>query len=333
MGLDPRHFILCTDDSHSQTLVAEGHVDRAVRQAIAHGIDPITTIQMTTLNTAEHFGVAKDIGMIAPGRFADILILKDLIQMEPDIVIAKGRIAVENRSVMIDIPTYPYPEWVMDSVHIGRSIKPVDFILRMEYVSPGEYPSTVIANVIGVIENQAPTRHLRLELNLDAGEAHADMARDIAKVAVIDRHHASGRIQLGLVSGFGFNTSCAVGSTVVHDSHHMLIVGTNDLDMAIAANELAHMNGGQIVVSQGEVLGRVALPIAGLMSNDRAENVAKQVSSVLAGFRTCGCQINNPNMQLSLLGLVVIPDLRISDLGLVDVNRFEFISALERAPI
>ena len=333
MGLDPRHFILCTDDSHSQTLVAEGHVDRAVRQAIAHGIDPLTAIQMTTLNTAEHFGVAKDMGMIASGRFADILILKDLIQMEPDIVIAKGRIAVENRSVMIDIPPYPYPEWVMNSVHIGRSITPVDFSLRMENVSPGEYPSSVIANVIGVIENQAPTRHLRIELSLDAGEAHANMARDIAKVAIIDRHHASGRIQLGLVSGFGFNRSCAVGSTVVHDSHHMLIAGTNDSDMAIAANELAHMNGGQIVVSQGEVIGRVALPIAGLMSNDRAENVAKQVSGVLAGFRTCGCQINNPNMQLSLLGLVVIPDLRISDLGLVDVNRFEFIPALERAPI
>ena len=162
-------------------------------------------------------------------------------------------------------------------------------------------------------------------------EVHADLARDIAKVAIIERHHSTGRVQVGLVSGFGFDTPCAIGSTVAHDSHHMLIVGTDDMDMALAANELAQMAGGQIVVSQGNILGQLALPIAGLMSDDHVENVAKQVSTILAGFRTCGCTLNNPNMQLSLLGLVVIPELRISDLGLVNVNQFKFIPVLESA--
>jgi len=331
LGLDPRHFILCTDDSHSQTLFAEGHVDRAVRQAIAHGINPITAIQMTTLNTAEHFGVAKDMGMIAPGRYADILIVKDLIQLKPNFVIAKGHVVVENDSILIDIPPYHYPEWAKNSIHLNKPITSADFVLRVENFSPDENQPIVIANVIGVIENQAPTRHLRMEMRVAKGEVHADLARDIAKVAIIERHHSTGRVQVGLVSGFGFDTPCAIGSTVAHDSHHMLIVGTDDMDMALAANELAQMAGGQIVVSQGNILGQLALPIAGLMSDDHVENVAKQVSTILAGFRTCGCTLNNPNMQLSLLGLVVIPELRISDLGLVDVNQFKFIPVLESA--
>jgi adenine deaminase len=186
-----------------------------------------------------------------------------------------------------------------------------------------------IANVIGVIENQAPTRHLRVEVYFEGGEIRADLDRDLVKIALVERHHGTGRIQLGLVSGFGFDQPCAIGSTVAHDSHHMILVGSNDADLALAANLLAEMGGGQVVVSQGKVIGQVALPIGGLMSNQRAEVVAKQAASILEGFKRCGCQLNNPNMQLSLLGLVVIPELRISDLGLVDVNQFSLIPLIE----
>jgi adenine deaminase len=149
------------------------------------------------------------------------------------------------------------------------------------------------------------------------------------KLAMVERHHGSGRVQVGLVSGFGFQVACAIGSTVAHDSHHMIIVGNDEALMAQAANELARIGGGQVVVKDGQVIGRVELPIAGLMSNEHAEVVASKAATILEGFRLCGCKLNNPNMQLSLLGLVVIPELRISDLGLVDVTRFEFIPALE----
>ena len=323
MGLDPRRFILCTDDSHSATLVGEGHVNRAVLQAIAQGLPPMTAIQMTTINAADHFGVSRDVGMIAPGRYADILLVSNLAQLKIDLVIAKGKLAAQDRRLLLDMPSFQYPEWAIHSVHLEHVLTQNDFCLK----SPGE--GRLTAHVIGVIENQAPTRHLQIEMIPQDGEVHADIRRDIAKIALVERHRGAGQVQVGLVHGFGFNASCAIASTVAHDCHQMLVVGTDEEDMAIAANELARLGGGQIVVRQREVIGQVALPIAGLMSNERAEVVARKAATVLYGFRACGCTLNNPNMQLSLLALVVIPELRISDLGLVDVQRFEFIPVLE----
>ena len=155
-----------------------------------------------------------------------------------------------------------------------------------------------------------------------------DPARDLAKIALVERHQATGRIKVGLVHGFGLSAGCALATTVAHDCHHMIVVGTSEADMAQAANALADMGGGQVVVRDGKVIGSVCLPIAGLMSDEPAHKVAAQAAGVLEGFRTCGCKLNNPNMQLSLLALVVIPELRISDLGLVDVTRFEFTPVL-----
>jgi adenine deaminase len=210
------------------------------------------------------------------------------------------------------------------SIHLAQPLRESDFRLS----SPED--DSFIANVIGVIENQAPTRHLKLTVLAKSGEIHADLKRDIAKVAVVERHRATGRVQVGLVSGFGFTVSCAVATTVAHDSHNIIVVGTNDSDMAMAANELARIGGGQIVIKEGQILGCVELPIAGLMSVEHAEVVAKKAGTVLDGIKACGCKLNNPNMQISLLALVVIPEIRISDLGLVDINRFQFIPVLER---
>jgi len=324
MGLESRHFILCTDDSHSGTLVKEGHVNRAVKRAISQGLQPITAIQMATLNTAEHFGVSREVGMIAPGRYADIVLTRDLTELQAELVIAKGRVAALNGEVQIDMPAFTYPEWATNSVQVGRQLSAVDFHLASR-LQDGR---TSLANVIGVIENQAPTRHLKYDVRIWDGGVQADLERDLAKIALVERHRGTGTVQVGLVHGFGFNVPCAIGSTVAHDSHHMLIVGTDETNMAMAANELARVGGGQIVVNDGKIIGLVELPIAGLMSNERAEVVANKAETVLAGFRQCGCTLNNPNMQLSLLALVVIPELRISDLGLVDVNKFDFIPVL-----
>ncbi|MEX2161407.1 MAG: adenine deaminase [Anaerolineales bacterium] len=322
-GLDARHFLLCTDDSHSGTLIDEGHMDRVVRHAIQQGLKPITAFQMATLNTAEHFGVAEEVGQIAPGRYADILLIADLDAVKIDMVIAKGRSVAEGGRLTIDLPASSYPKWARRSIRLGHSMTAKDFALKSNHTG------MKAANVIGVIENQAPTRHLRIPLQASGGEIRVDRQRDLAKIALVERHRGTGGVQMGLVQGFGLTEACALASTVAHDSHHMIVVGTSEEDMAIAANELARVGGGQIVVKGGKVLALVELPIGGLMSDERAEVVARKADRLLEGFRACGCRLNNPNMQLSLLALVVIPELRISDLGLVDVTKFNFIPLLE----
>jgi adenine deaminase len=324
MGLDSRQFILCTDDSHSETLVREGHVNRAVKRAISQGLTPMQAIQMATINTAEHFGVSQEVGMIAPGRSADILLVRDLAQLSIDTVISKGKLAVDNGKVVVELPEYPYPQWARQSVHLKAPLVEDDFYFQLKDAQNHQK-----AHVIGIIENQAPTRHIEMQVPVHKGDVVLDPSNGLAKVALVERHQGSGRIQLGLVHGFGFDTACAVASTVAHDSHNLIIVGTHERDMAIAGNELARMGGGQIVIREGQVIGSVELPIAGLMSDARAEVVARQAGSVLQGYQACGCQLNNPNMQLSLLALVVIPALRISDLGLVDVEKFSFIPIFE----
>jgi adenine deaminase len=322
--LDSRHFLLCTDDSHAGTLTGEGHMDRVLRHAIEQGLPPMTAIQMMTINTAEHFGVSKNMGMIAPGRWADVVVTEDLKNFKADAVIAKGKLIAERGKWNVDLPKISYPAWVKNSVKLKRKLKVEDFKLKVE-----SSKLKVKANVIGVIENQAPTKHLTFNLEPVNGEIQADLTRDLAKIALVERHKGTGGITLGLVSGFGFTAKCAVASTVAHDSHHMIVVGTDDASMALAANSLARSGGGQVVVRGGEVVGLVELRIAGLMSTEKADVVARKAESILEGFKMCGCELNNPNMQLSLLALVVIPELRISDKGLVDVTKFDFVPVLE----
>lgn len=324
-GLDPHRFMLCTDDSHAQTLSQEGHMDRVLRHAILEGLPPMTAIQMMTINTAEHFGLTREMGMIAPGRWADVVLAKDLNNFHADLVVAKGQVIAEGGKWKVDLPSFAYPSWAQKSVNLKRPLKAQDFVLKTE----AAHGSSLTANVIGVIENQAPTRHLKMPVEVNGGEVHVDIKRDLAKIALVERHKATGGVTVGFVSGFGFKELCAIGSTVAHDSHHMIVVGTDEESMAVAANALAKAGGGQVVVKKGKVIGQVELSIAGLMSTERADVVAKKTASVLEGFRKCGCVLNNPNMQLSLLGLVVIPELRISDKGLVDVTRFGFVPVLE----
>jgi len=323
--LDSRRFILCTDDSHAETLTQEGHMDRVLRHAVSEGLNPMTAIQMMTINTAEHFGLTKEMGMIAPGRWADVVLVDDLMNFKAGLVIAKGQVIAENGEWQVKLPVVKYPKWVTNSIHLKRKLTAADFALRTRAADGVE----VEAHVIGVIENQAPTRHLRMKVKAENGEVRADLKRDLAKIALVERHRATGKVTVGLVNGFEFTRKCAIGSTVAHDSHHMIVVGTDDESMAIAANELAKCGGGQVVVMDGKVVGLVEFPIAGLMSNERADIVAKKAGTVLDGFKMCGSELNNPNMQLSLMALVVIPELRISDKGLVDVTQFDFVPVLE----
>lgn len=324
--IDSRNFILCTDDSHSGTLVHDGHMNRVVRHAIAQGVKPITAIQMATLNTAVHFGVERDIGSITPGRYADIVLTRDLVELPIELVIANGEIVAENGMLSAEIPPYNYPDFAKNTVNLGKHLTSADFDIKSTHRTPH---ATISARVIGVVENQAPTRALEAQLAVEFGIVQMDGAHDVCQIALVERHRGTGGVTNGFVSGFGFNAPCAVATTVAHDSHHMIVVGTSKADMALAANRLGEIGGGVTVFRDGEQIALVELPIAGLMSAERAEIVADKAARMVQAMAECGCTLNNAYMQLSLLALVVIPELRISDLGLVDVTKFEFVPLLK----
>ena len=322
-GLDPRQFILCTDDAHAATLVQEGHMDRVLRHAVELGCDPLVALQMMTINTAQHFGVERDLGCLAPGRCADLVLAESLDDFAARMVIVNGAVAAEEGRLLLDLPAWTHEPRFRQSVHIARRLAAVDF-----GVAAGQSEGTVTANVIGVLENQAPTRHLTATLQVTGGVVQPDLDQDVLPLALVERHRGTGAVVNGFVHGFGFEGDCAVASTVAHDSHHLLVAGTTPADMARAVNILADVGGGVVVVRAGEVSALVELPVGGLMSAERAEAVAEKSAQVMQAMRDCGCPLNNGYMQLSLLALVVIPELRISDLGLVDVSRFAHVPVI-----
>ncbi|GIK57997.1 MAG: adenine deaminase 3 [Chloroflexota bacterium] len=323
MGLDNRNFILCTDDSHSGTLVHEGHMNRVVRHAIAQGLSPMAAIQMATLNTAVHFHVEKDIGSITPGRYADIILSSDLVTIPIEMVIAAGQVVAVDGRLAIDLPPYAYPTFAKNTVNLGKPLVADDFNLQSAI---SNLTAPVKLRTIAIIENQAPTRAEERVLPVVDGRVQLDPRQDVAHIALVERHRGTGGVVNGFVSGFGFNTRCAIASTVAHDSHHLIVVGTSKSNMALAVNRLGAVGGGVVVYKDDAEIALVELPIAGLMSDERAEIVAEKAARLVQAFRDCGCKLNNAFMQLSLLALVVIPELRISDLGLVDVTKFEVVS-------
>ncbi len=323
-GLDPRNFILCTDDSHSGTLVNDGHMNRVVRHAIACGCDPVIALQMATINTASHFGLEREIGSIAPGRLADIILTSDLTTLPVEHVIARGVTVAMDGNIAVHCPHYNWPDHVRETVHLGRDRTAEDFAVRTR-----DDASTVTANVIGVIENQAPTQALTVVLKVKNGLVQADSEADVAQIALVERHRGTGGTTNGFVSGFGYTGRMAIASTVAHDSHQMIVVGTCRRNMAMASNRLGTVGGGVTIFKDGQEIALVELPIGGLMSDRPAYIVAQKVDAMVAAMAVCGCALNNAFMQHSLLALVVIPELRISDLGLVDVTKFKFTQLIE----
>jgi len=321
-GLDPRNFILCTDDCHSGTLVGDGHMNRVVRHAISCGCDPLVALQMATINTATHFGLEREIGSLAPGRRADVILTSDLKTLPIETVIARGNIVAEDGECCVDCPHFDWPDAARQTVHLGKTLNAADFA-----IAAPKGANAVSANVIGVVENQAPTRALKFELPVTEGRVMA--TGDVCQIALVERHRATGGVVNAFVSGFGYQGSMAMASTVAHDSHHMIVVGTDADQMALAANRLGEVGGGIAIFKDGIELALVELPIAGLMSDSPAAEVAAKADHMMDAMRACGCTLNNAYMQHSLLALVVIPELRISDLGLVDVRTFQFIPVIE----
>ena len=321
-GIDPRNFILCTDDCMAETLVNDGHMNRVVRHAIDWGCDPLIALQMATINTATHFGLERELGSIAPGRRADMIITSDLKTLPIEHVIARGKTVAKDCKITVDCPHYDWPDSARQTVHLGKPLEEKDF----DILAP-KGKNTVMTRVIGVVENQAPTKALNFELPVIEGCVKA--SGDVCQIALVERHRATGHVSNGFVSGFGYTGNMAIASTVAHDSHHMIVVGTSHADMTLAANRLGEVGGGVTVFKDRQELALVELPIGGLMSDQPAAEVAARAAKMIEAMVACGCNLNNAYMQHSLLALVVIPELRISDLGLVDVTKFELTSVLE----
>ena len=320
--LDSRNFILCTDDSHSGTLVNHGHINRVIRHAIECGCDPMIALQMATINTATHFGLEREIGSIAPGRRADLVFTSDLTLLPIDRVIACGQTVALAGQITTECPHIEWPTKARNTVRLGASKTAEDFAILAPKGS-----TAADVRVIGVVENQAPTK--ALEVNLPVLNGKVSAKGDVCQIALVERHRATGSVSNGFVSGFGYKGNMAIASTVAHDSHHMIVVGTCLENMALAANRLADVGGGICVWKNSKELSMVELPIAGLMSDAPAALVAAKADKMVAAMAVCGCTLNNAFMQHSLLALVVIPELRISDLGLVDVTKFEMTSVIK----
>lgn len=307
------HF--CTDDRHPDTLLTEGGVDDVVRKAIARGLDPVTAIQMATINTARYFR-RWDMGAVAPGLQADLVVLDDLEGLRAWRVYARGRlVAEEGRYLAATAEGAPVP--VPRSMNVDPAA--VDFTIR-----PGKGP----ARVIGIIPEQIVTEDLRLEPTVVDGAVVADPARDLIKMAVVERHRGTGRAGLGLVRGLGLRSG-ALASSVAHDSHNVVVAGAGDDDMRAALAAVVEMGGGQVVVDGGRVLAACPLPIAGLMSDRPLPEVRDQVAALTEAARGLGSSLPDPLMTMSFLALPVIPALKLTDRGLVDVTRFDFVPLFE----
>ncbi len=323
-GLDSRNFILCTDDCHSGTLVNDGHMNRAVRHAIACGCEPLVALQMATINTATHFGLERELGSIAPGRRADLILTSDLTELPIHRVIARGQTVAIEGEIQVEPAPFQWPDSARDTVKMGKQLGEDDFAINAP-----EGANSVKVKVIGVVENQAPTKALTATLAIKDGLVLSDEDKDVCQVALVERHRGTGGVVNAFVSGFGYKGECAVASTVAHDSHHMIVVGTSRHDMALAANRLGEVGGGVTVYKDGKELALIKLPIAGLMSDSPAREIAKEADKMVAAMSACGVSINNGYMQHTFLALVVIPELRISDQGLIDVRSFEKTSLFE----
>lgn len=319
-NIDSSYCILCSDDTHPETLLERGHLNHVVMRAIQEGLNPIRAIQMVTINTARYFKQDADLGSIAPGKYADLLLISDLSRVHVEKVLIAGIPVAENGKMTVELPPQKYPEFVRQSVKLPKPLDDDDF-----HIAAPAGNTEVTVRTILIEEAQVGTKQALKTLPVINGAVNADPATDMAKVAIFERHGSNGSSALGFVTGFGFIKG-AVASTVAHDSHNLLIVGTNDADMAVAGNILAEHGGGMVAICEGEVLALVELPVAGLMSDRPVEEVALAVAKLAQAWQELGCKLVSPFMTMALLPLPVIPELRLTNRGLVDVNTFSFVS-------
>jgi adenine deaminase len=305
-----RRLCLCTDDREPPDLLGEGSIDHLIRVAVSEGVDPVTAIRMATLNPSEYFRL-RDRGAVAPGRRADLVVFARLDDVRAERVYVAGELVAREGKLLIEPERAAVPDRVRDTIHV-RPLSVDDFAIR----ATGSQ-----VRVIGARPNQLLTDALVMDAARVDGQAVADPARDLLKMAVIERHGRNGNIGRGFVHGVGLARG-AMASTVAHDHHNLVVVGADDVSMLTAARAVVAAGGGQAVALGEDVLSLLPLPIAGLMSGEPIERVRDQATALIAAAQQLGSPLRDPFMAMSFLALEVIPALKLTDVGLVDVDRF-----------
>ena len=317
-GVDLRHCLLCSDDNHPHTLVDEGHMDRILRTAVELGLDPVTALQMATINCAEYFGLGHDMGSVTPGKCADIVLLEDLEGFRACKVFIDGELVAEDGRALFDVEPYAWPDWMTHTMNLGFT--PTAETFRIP--APGHPDGTARVRAMGIEPGDTITHDIVVEVPVVDGALRADPAHDVLKVAVFDRHHGpAGTHAFGFVTGFGIHG--ALAQTVSHDAHNLLVMGDNDEDMALAARTLAECGGGEAAVADGKVLALVELPVCGLMSTERVETVAEKVGAARRAWEQMGCTMPSPFMTMGVMSLACVPELRLTNRGYVNCLTFE----------
>jgi adenine deaminase len=310
---DARMLLFCTDDKHAGDIRTEGHLDHNLRRAIRRGVDPITAVRMATLNAAEHFGLADRLGAIAPGRFADIVLVDDLDEPRASEVIVAGQVVARDGVALWDRPVSQWPEWASRTVHLPRQVTAADFAVA----APRSQGHRRV-RVIRVVEDQVFNHRDEAVLPVRGGFVASSAKHDVAKIALVERHGRSGKVAVAFVRGFGLREG-AIGSSVSHDHHNLVIVGVDEADMAACAAELLRRQGGLVVVRHGTVVAGLTLSIGGLMSTAPLDAVADGLATVETAARALGCALRAPFMTLSFVSLPGIPDYGLTEEGLFDV--------------
>lgn len=316
--IDTRLLCLVSDDAHPDTLVSEGHLDHLLAMAVECGIDPLTAIQMVSLNVAQCYGVAHDLGSLTPGKCADLVLLQNLESFSVLQTIIDGTLVAQNGTALFGTPSFTWDNSMLNTMHIKESITPETFHI----LTQTETNKTTV-RVITSSNGSTLTKEEHCELPVHKNVIECDPEQDILKAFVFERHHETGSYSYGFAKGFGIHG--ALAQTVAHDAHNLLIVGDNDEDMALAANELIACGGGEVAVCDGKVLGKVDLPLLGLMSTKTVEEVAAEVQSIEQAWKNMGCTMASPFMTMGLLSLACIPELRLTNRGYVDCLRYEFV--------
>jgi adenine deaminase len=307
-----KRCLFVTDDRTCADLLSEGDIDAVVRKAIAKGLDSVRAIQMATINTAEHFRL-RQVGAVAPGYVANLIVIDDLPKLNVDMVFHKGKLVARKGKTLFSASRRSDPE-ITHSVHV----KPFNIEALKIPASRRNLP------IIEIVSGQVTTKSIKAEAKVKDSFVAPDTERDILKLVVVERHKASGNIGLGLVKGFGLKKG-ALGSSIAHDSHNIVIVGTNDQDIFAAVKEIERLQGGLVAVAGGKIQCSLALPIAGLLSKEPLEAVVAKLEKLQKIALDLGCVLPSPFATLSFLALPVIPELRLTDKGLVDVVTFKFL--------
>jgi len=310
-----RRFFFVTDDRHPKELLEEGHINSMVKKAMQWGIDPILAIQMATLNAAEYFRL-DDLGAIAPGYRADIVTFDSLTRFRIKKVFKDGVLVAEDGKIL----SHSMGNLSLFSTIRKRGLR-IKTIKKNDLLLQSDQP---FAKIIQLIPNQIVTKKVVKKISLKDGVAYPNIKEDILKIIVVERHRATGNIGIGFVHGFGLKKG-AIGSTVAHDSHNLVIVGTNDRDILKTVEIIQAMGGGLAAVSDEKVIASLPLPIAGLMAEGSVSQVRLRMETLLNAAKELGCKLGDPFMTLSFLSLPVIPELKITDKGLVDVNQFKIV--------